>query len=227
VTRAVSILAVLILCGCAHKARKYSAPDTTMLRQKQAEAATHVRAAKGETARASASIAKARTSHIRAVESHRKETVSVTAVAEKLSSPVWQNVPIDLRDAFDAVQQEVSTLVTLNHETSLVLAEITPQLDGATVANAAAAAALIRAESAQGEIELKFGPAYISEVDTLTEKLNTAEEAWAKNSAQIVKMKTASWTYRIVGLVGALAVVALLFLWFTGKLAIGAANIVK
>lgn len=212
------VLFAVLISGCAHQAKHYEAPDASKLRGAQAEAQQLVKTAKAAVFTARHATQEAQKNHTQAVVSHQKETAEIAAIAEKLDGPEFQSVPPELRVAFAAVRLDVDLLKMQNESTAKELANVTPNLEAASVAQANATKALEDAEKAQFDIERKYGPEYVQEVDVLAQRANDAEIAWAKDSKEIVRLKTASWTYRIAAAIGVLAAGGLTFLWFTGKI---------
>ena len=206
-----AIGAVIALSGCAHKAEHFTIPDAKPLQAKQAEVARHAsHAVRAVTAAAEA--------HGRAVAFHRAEGTIIEEAAAILAQPAFQNAPTELKPEIDALAAKLAEFTAAHALTTASMGEVTPLLaEGRREAASAVSGA--------DEITAKLGPAYVAKVATITAEANKAQEAWAKDSAKIVKLETASWVNRILALAGACALAGLAFLWWTGRAAKLAATV--
>ena len=204
-----AVAASLSLAGCAHQAGVYSAPDHTALiaaKTKLYRAVTDARIAQLKVA---SGIGTAKKKHAAAVATVAKIAPEVKELEAK--------VPEELKPQVQAVSADVENLKTQNADTAAVLGAVS--LDETTLSQR-----LDEADAAKAEVD-KLAGDYLAKVDALTEKLNTAEEAWAKDSKEIVKLRTDSFLFKIMSGMGVLAVALLAFLWFTGKIALKGAAV--
>jgi chromosome segregation ATPase len=200
---------LLLFNGCAHKARRHTAPDSSALQASGKKLGAAVTVARETTRKASAAVTAAKAGHDR-------ETAQLAIIEPKVAD-LLRAAPPALRPLVEAVQSEVLALKTLHAETASRLELSRHELSNLT-------AQLETANAARLEVE-KLTPAYFEEVNKLAARANTAEEAWAKNSREIVKLRTSSWFTRIAAGVGVLLLAVGAFLIFTGRLAIGAAKL--
>ena len=207
-TSSLALLLPLALMGCAHQASVYSAPDHTALTTAKSKLYKAVTDAKAAHSKVTGDIASVKTKHAAAVETVAKIAPQVKELEAK--------APPELKPDVIQVGQEVDMLRTQNDATAAAIATVSTDQQ-------ALSAKLNEAEAAKAEVD-KLSTDYLAKVDDLTEKLNTAEAAWEKDSKEIVKLRTDSFLFKILSGLGVLAVALLAFLWFTGKIALKGAE---
>lgn len=198
--------------GCAHTARHFAVPDATALQASGQKLFAAVAASKAAAQRASAAVGAAR-------KGHADEVARLTVLVPKVEA-LYRLAPVELRPLVESVRGEVAELRQAQAGTDLVIGQAAAQ-------QSTAIAQLEEANAARNEIEAKLAPAYFAEVEKMTERANAAEAAWHKDSAEIVKLKTGSWLYRIAAGLGLLVVAGLALLWFTGRLALTGAAVAR
>ena len=220
-----AIGAVIALSGCAHKATHYTAPDAAPLQAAQHEVVQAVAVVRQHSAKAAQALSRAKTAHGQARTYHGAEGVLIGEAEAILPRPEFRNAPPALLPDIAALTAKLAELTAARAATDGALAAVTPSLAEATSENAATDAAAARAIAKADEITTKLGPAYEAKVETLVDEANKGQIAWAKDSAKIVKLETASWVNRILALAGACALAGLAFLWWTGRAAKLAATV--
>ncbi len=200
---------MLSFVGCAHTARHFTAPDAGPLLRSAGKLGAAVTVSRETALRLSTGI--------KAVSaSHAQEQAEVEVIGPKLLE-LRASVPVELRPLVETVQTQLANLQTGQAATHLAL-------DAVLSDQAKLTGQLEEANAAKNEVA-RLSPGYLAEVSQLSDRANTAEQAWAKDSAEIVKLKTHSWLYRIAAGIGLLAVGLVLFLQFTGRLALSAGRV--
>jgi chromosome segregation ATPase len=194
----------LFLAGCAHQAVHYSAPDSSKLRASSGKLAEKVTAAKATAARASAAISAAKLSTDR-------ESARIAEIAPRVEN-LLRVSPVELRPEIEALKGEVEDLKT-DHE------ETVSHVDAAVAEQKTLGAQLEEANAAKNEVA-QYGPEYFAKVDKLTDELNAAEVARAKDSKALLWYRLHWWAAWIVAGLGVVVCVVLAFLKATGRLAL-------
>jgi hypothetical protein len=203
-----ALVALLLCAGCAHQPKHYSVPDSSKLAAASQKLAQKVAEARATNARASAAVGAAKASSDR--EGKQIAEQIVPKVHELL-----RVAPVELRPEIEALQNQVTALQAAHDETASHIADgqreqstLTGQLEEATAAKNDLA---------------KYSPQYLAEVDQLAAQANAAEQGWARDSRALWKLRSESWLHRLLGGLALLALGALGFLSFTGKLTVNTA----
>lgn len=193
------LLAMLLLGACAHRASHFDAPDASKLQASARKLSSAVIASRDAVKEASTAVKTAKANH-------DAESVRIAEIEPKVLS-LLRVTPMELRPFVDAIEADVIALHG-EHDTTA------HSIDAALVAQGVATAKLEEANAAKNEVE-KLSPGFLAEVARLTERANRAEQAWAKDSKELVGMKL----HRLMGWIIMVAGIALCALWGFAKIA--------
>jgi len=159
-----------------------------------------------------------------ATDSRAKETEIVAQLAPKLAD-LRMRVTVELRPEVDAAIAQLDDLKSQSAITGAALDEGWKRIEAGRTELASSVTDLQGAHTVLDEISGKYGPEYEKAVAALTEKANLAEQGWHDASAQVVALRSESLMHRILGIAGALGVLAIAILYFTGRIGKAAATV--
>lgn len=217
IRRGVSALLLVLLAGCAHQAAHFDAPDASALNARRDELTAHVRDARGSIARAATAFTAAAPKLHAATESHAEETAIVEQLAPKLAD-LAMRVTAELRPEVDALTEQVKVLRTQDAITAENLAQADTLIAEGRIELSGTITHLQGADTSLADINGRLSPAFAKQVAELAQKANAAEQGWHESSAHVVRLQGESWFHRILGIAGALGVLAIVILYFTGRL---------
>lgn len=200
------LLAALALAGCKSVPKKYTAPESAPLVAAQDKAAQHVAKAHAATVRAKVSVAKAK--HF-----HKAEGDEIKAIQVAIDAPEFQNAPPDLLPLIEGLRGQIA-LHDATHAQTATEIEIT---------NAAVNEAEFesgKAGEVQAIIQAKLGPDYVAAAEALASAASMESDARAKAENRVRELERKNWLRRALEAVAGVAIIAGLFLWFTGKLSL-------
>lgn len=204
------LLALVLLTSCAHQAKHYNAPDRTAVVQATNELRQHIHEAK-----ATAEKARKLIESVSAVARTQRDLIA----SDKTKLEVlFQNAPPELRGQIAEVQSNNQQLAISQTQIEAELSEAGKQH---TILATQHNEVIPKAEAKLDSANVK----YSEDVDALVLRANTAEEGWAKDSAEIVRLRTQSWITKILIGLGSLALIILLALFILSKTVWGGAKI--
>jgi chromosome segregation ATPase len=199
-----ALCTALALTSCAHVAKHYDSPDHSKLDAASKRLDTAVAELKTASAKVTAGMADARRSHAHEIE--------LTRAFDKPLADMAKVAPAELMPAVRELQQRLAELEASQQENEAKLNELSEaqkQVD-AIAAEASAATAEVR----------KYTPEFQKKVDDIVEKLNLAEQAWAKDSKEIVSLRMSSLLGKILMVIAVLFIAGIAALFFFGKLSV-------
>lgn len=199
-----------LLFGCAHQPVHYSAPSPSVVHATASRLRTVIAQARDTAASAQAAVGGISAANARQAKILADDAAKLDAL--------FKAAPPELRDAIAEVQNDVKAATLVN-------ADILARIADAQRLQAAHAVQLNTEIPVAEQALAKAADEYVAEVNVLAKLANDAEIGWAKDSAEIVRLRTASWLHRLAAGLGLLALAGIMFLWFTGRIATATAAV--
>ena len=208
-----------VLCAaCDHQPTVYHAPAAAKLVAKQQSAARHVAAAKGKFAAASVKLRGTQQSHTKAAAANAEATRWLTLVVPAVEQLLLK-VPEDLKPEVEALKLKVQALSAEIEKTAGLMAVTTAGLASTQAEQSGGMTEIELANADINEINTKHSPEYLAAVEALAAKATEESTGKAEWHNKYDALARQGWMHKILGIAGALAVLGLIFLWWTGRLA--------
>lgn len=213
----------LALTACAHQPKHYAAPDSAKL-----DASIVKMDASAERVHKAVVAAKATHAQVQTLVGEVKEGLKAqTGELEKLGpalDTLFHATPPELRDAVDAARQQVVELAQGN-------ALLVTKVDTIATLQSTEAGQIEEANAgdkqhAQDRADVEKGTAAIKlEMGKLADAASAESAGRVAAENKVRELESKNWIRRALEVVAGLAILAIGFLWFTGKLTLSAAKV--
>lgn len=220
---AFALAAALYLTGCSHEGRTYKAPSAEKLVAKQQTATRHIAEAGKQFRQASVSLRAAQTSHTRALAGQAEATRRLALLVPAVETLALK-APAELQAEFADLSAQVRALSAEVEKNTGEMTATAQLLRETQAAQATGTANLEQGTAAIHEINSTLAPAHFADVEKLAAQATAASDREADWHNKHDALKRQSWTRRILGIAAAVAVLGLVFLWISARIAASGAR---